>query len=217
MNCLGFEYSLQSIFADNIYNRSNTIRLKGEKNMADYRYKTTGILINYFEDNSIPYRVRKVFNVDEVSVVFNVEAGPGLSMKFVITDDENDLTVFMMIIYKVPSDKRTLMLEACNKLNKECHHVCFYITDRNNVMFSYDFLQSITDDCIGESALELIQRTKATLDENYAELMSVLYMTDSEVNVKFDDAFRRILSDISSSHQKPTDSSKCSEEENGDE
>ena len=56
-----------------------------------------------------------------------------------------------------------------------------------------------------------------TDDENYAELMSVLYMTDSEVNVKFDDAFRRILSDISSSHQKPSDSSKCSEEENEDE
>ena len=181
--------------------------------MNDYEYKTTTLIADFFDENSIPYRVRKTNEVEEVISGFSVESGPNLSIHYINNDNNNDITVLMVLINDVPTSKRNQILEVCNQMNRQCHHACYFITDHNDVMFSYDFLQSITDECIGDAALEILLRTKAALDDNYAELMRVLYRPDSEINVKFDDAFRKLLSDISSLNNRENDNSKCSNQD----
>ena len=205
-------YCLLERFKDIHILRNNTKAI-GESYMTDYEYNTTRLITDFFDEKSIPYRVHKTHELEEVISGFNVESGPSLAMHYINTDNENDLTVLMLLINDVPSNKRNQILEACNRMNRQCHHVCFFVTDNNDVMFSYDFLQSMPDECIGDAALELLLRTKAALDDNYAELMRVLYMPDSEPNIKIDDAFRKLLSDISSSKDRKNNNSKHSDQD----
>lgn len=176
-------------------------------------YKTTRLITEFFDENDIPYHIFRKNDIEEVVSGFSVKAGPNLSMHFLNANDDNDLTALMIIISDVPSDKRSQILEVCNTLNKDCHHVCFFINDSNDVMFSYDFLQSMTDDCVGEAALELLLRTKHALDDNYSTLMRAVFLSESESSTIIEDALRQFLYDISFSKRNANDNSACPEQD----
>lgn len=164
--------------------------------MNEYEYKTTNLIADYFDENCVPYRVCKRGEIEEVVVEFRVESGPSMQIHYVNGDDDNDLAVLLKLINKVPSDKRIQMLEACNTLNKKKNHVCFFLNDDNDILISYDFLLSMTDESIGAAAHEILLRAKFVLDDHYRELMKALYQPKSEVDVKFDNAFMKLLSGI---------------------
>ncbi len=184
--------------------------------MLDYDYKTTKLIAEFFEDKGIPYRVSRTENIEEVTSGFSVESGPNILVHYVNADDDNDLTVLISIVNDVPSDRRIPILEACNELNRDCHHVCFFLSKNNDIMFSYDFFYSMTDECIGEAALEILVRTKHVLDENYSVLMRALYVDDTNINIRIDDTFRKMLSEISSSNHPDSKESSKSESEGND-
>lgn len=183
--------------------------------MNEYDYKTTNLIADYFDEYNIPYRVCKKDDIEEIVTGFSVDSGPSLLMHYVNSDDDNDLTVLLKLINGAPLSKRVQLLEACNNLNKKRYHVCFFLNDNNDVMISYDFLQSMTDDCIGEASLEILRITKAVLDDNYSDLMKAIYLPDSEVNVKLDEAFMKLLSGFSLQGGKINDNNDHSDKDEG--
>ena len=140
-------------------------------------YHATDLITEEFEKIGVGYDVRCVGDgeVEEVKTGFPINGGQQIVIRFISTDDSNDVGVrILQLLSSIPESKTLRVLKACNYLNAKRRFLCFYMRE-GNVDVRYDLPFSTKDNCVGANAVEIFLRTAKILTEDYPILMKALY------------------------------------------
>lgn len=149
--------------------------------MSQYEFKAINLIAEAFEKHDAKFRVFNIRGQEELVAGFSVDAGPNVIMKFITRDNDNDIAARIFgLISKIPKEKRTRVMEACNVLNRKVRFFKFYVDTDGDINVEYDFLVHSSDECIGEMAFEIFVRTMHILDNEYEIFMKALY-SDEEL------------------------------------
>lgn len=138
--------------------------------MKKYEFNATNHIAEAFEAHEVKYRVVNMHGQEEVQAGFPVDNGPLVIMKFISTDNDNDIAVRVYgLLRDISEEKHDQVLRACNSLNRKVRYLKFDLDDDGDVNAEYDFLQKSGDSNIGEMAFEIFIRTMSILDSEYAD------------------------------------------------
>ena len=104
---------------------------------------------------------------------FPLENGAPIQIRFISTDDDNDVAVRVTELMRVKADRAKAMLPVLNRINKQYRYVKFTLDRDNDVGVQYDM--PLTGDNLGECAIEMILRFVQIIREVYPELMHTLW------------------------------------------
>ena len=145
----------------------------------EYKYKATGLIAKAFDEAKIKFRVETFLDNEEIQAKFGVDCGPNVAVSFISRDNDNDVAMRVFsLISNIPLEKRTRVIEACNSLNEKVRTIKFVIDTDNNVNVEYDFPQKLSDDCLGDVAIEMFVRTMHILDNEYSMFVKALFTED---------------------------------------
>lgn len=94
-------------------------------------------------------------------------------VKFISTDDKNDVAVRVFELVKAPSDRRAQVLEAVNELNDHYRFLTFSLDKDSRVDVRYDLTQSTEN--VGAVARELFIRFARIIEKAYPVLMKAIW------------------------------------------
>lgn len=139
-------------------------------------FNATNLISETFDQREVKYRINEMESASDIEAGFKIKGGPAVSMRFISTDQKNDVAVRVFgLINEVPVEKRNAVLEACNRLSREIRFVKFCLDSNSDVNVEYDFLSNVSDECIGECCFEIFARLMMILDEKYHVLAEALY------------------------------------------
>lgn len=152
--------------------------------MSKYEFKAINLIAEVFEKHEAKFRVFNMQGQEELVAGFSVDGGPNVMMKFITRDNDNDVAACIFgLITKIPKEKWTRVMEACNVLNQKIRFMKFYLDSDGDINVEYDFPVHSSDECIGEMAFEIFVRTMHILDNEYEVFMKALY-TEEELDVR---------------------------------
>lgn len=167
--------------------------------MSKYEFKAINLIAEAFEKHDAKFRVFNIRGQEELVAGFSVDAGPNVMMKFITSDNDNDVAARIFgLITKTPKEKRSRVMEACNVLNRKIRFMKFYVDTDGDINVEYDFPVHSSDECIGEMAFEIFVRTMQILDHEYEIFMKALY-SDEELETPDTDVpsgLREMLEDL---------------------
>lgn len=147
--------------------------------MNEHEFKAIDLVAEAFEKHGAKFRVFKMQEQGELLAGFPVNGGPTVLMKFIVRDDDNDAAARIFgLITKVPAEKRSRVLEACNALNLKVRFLKFVMDADGDINVEYDFPVRSGDECIGEMAFEIFVRAMSILDNEYGIFMKALYIDE---------------------------------------
>lgn len=139
-------------------------------------HKATELIVKTFDEHDVKYRVTEVAEVSMVEAGFEVEAGPEVVVRYISNDEDNDVAVRIYgLMHKIPSTKRTDVIEACNTLSAKIRYYKFYLDANSNVNVEADLPVRTDDVCLGECCFELFVRIMSILENEYHVLAEALY------------------------------------------
>ena len=129
-------------------------------------FHATTLISESFDRHELKYRINEMKNASEIEAAFSIKGGPTVSVRFISENEENAVAVRVFgLINKVPEEKREAVLEACNSLSEGIRFVKFCMNSDADVNVEYDFLDNVSDECIGECCVELFSRLMWILNE----------------------------------------------------
>ena len=141
-------------------------------------YNATDLIVKTFDEHNVKYRVREVGDISLVEAGFEVEAGPEVVVRYISSDEDNDVAVRIYgLMHKIPAAKRAEVMEACNTLNEKIRFFKFYLDESSNVNVEADLPLRTDDECLGECCFELFVRIMSILENEYHILAEALYGT----------------------------------------
>ena len=85
-----------------------------------YEFKATKLIADHFEKCGVKFRVINMPGQEEVLAGFCVTNGPKTDMKFISTDNDNDVAARIFgLVGNISKEKRSRALEACNIMNRK--------------------------------------------------------------------------------------------------
>lgn len=153
--------------------------------MNQYRFKATNLIAEAFEDRGIFFDVVNYRENEELMTYFSINCGPTIIVKFISHSDENDVAVRIFnLISKIPEERRSRVIEACNILNKEIRYMKFYPNSKWGINVEYDFPVYTPDDSVGQIAFEMLIRMNRILNSEYDIFMKAIY-SDEALDKKY--------------------------------
>lgn len=155
-----------------------------------YQYKAPRLIAEAFEDHEIHFDVQDnpITGSETVVAAFGVANGPTVLVRFISRDDDNDVAVRAYdIVNDVSSDKLQRVQDACNILNEKIRYLKFYLGKDGCVDAEYDFPLKMTDDSVGEAAVEMFIRFMHIIKKEYVIFAKALY-TDAPLRGDAGDA-----------------------------
>lgn len=138
--------------------------------------KATELIIQAFDEHEVKYRVTEVADASVVEAGFEVEAGPEAIVRFISNNEDNDVAVRIFgLMHRIPSAKRTEVLEACNTLSAKIRFFKFCLDADSSVNVEADLPINTADECVGECCFELFVRIMNVLDNEFHILAEALY------------------------------------------
>ena len=109
----------------------------------------------------------------EVWLQFPVKNGGNYRIKFISTDNDNDVAVRVFGLLRVDDTQKAKILEALNALNVKYRYVKFCCDNDGDVNIEYDYL--LRSENPENSADEIMFRFVKIIDEVYPQLMHALW------------------------------------------
>lgn len=152
--------------------------------MTNYTFNATRRIAEEFDRAGISYYVPKggkiVSFMEEVRADIDINGGPRMTVRFISTDNDNDVAVRVAgLVCRVPVERRERIIDACGLIENKVRY--FKVTppgENGNIDLEYDFPQMVSDECVGRIAVEIFLRAKKLLDGEYHILMKALYTND---------------------------------------
>jgi len=110
----------------------------------------------------------------EVWLQFTVDNGSPYRIKFISTDDDNDVAVRVFALIQVKEEKKPQVINVLNELNAKFRYAKFCCDSDGDVNIEYDYPVSASNP--SESAHEILIRFVKIIDEAYPSLMRALWM-----------------------------------------
>ena len=136
-------------------------------------YRATKAIAEAFEAKGIKHEIQELSKTSAVKASFNAKNAPSITVRFISSDDDSDVSVRIFSFVKVPENKTDAMLVMLNDLNKRFRYVRFRLDSDNEVMVSYDMAVATAD--VGNIANEILLRIVKIADEAYPDLMKALW------------------------------------------
>lgn len=109
----------------------------------------------------------------EVWLQFPVKNGGNYRIKFISTDDDNDVAVRVFGLLRVDDTQKAKILEALNALNVKYRYVKFCCDNDGDVNIEYDY--PVRSENPENSAEEIVIRFVKIIDDAYPQLMHALW------------------------------------------
>ncbi len=173
-----------------------------------YKYKATKLIVDVFRDNDLKFDVDSNLHQEVIRAGFSIDGGPRVIAAFISRDDDNDVALRILgLITKVPEEKRTRVMEACNILNTKIRYLKFNVDVDGDINVEYDFPINSGDDCLGTMAVEMFARTMKILDAEYKIFMKAIYtdetLRDEDMDRKVRETMIRKLEEMMESGDIP--------------
>lgn len=136
-------------------------------------YNASKEIAKVFDDNGIKYRINETANTSAVEAGFSGKNAPNILVRFISTDDDNDVAARILSLVKVTDEKRPAVLEAINSLQRRFRYVNFTIDDDGDVHVGYDMPVRTTN--VGDIAVEMFVRMVKIADDAYPVLMKAIW------------------------------------------
>ena len=154
-------------------------------------FKASNLIAESFDNHNVKYRIEEVGDASVVEAAFDINAGPQVIARFISRDQDNDVAVRIFgLVCRIPEERRTAALEACNRLSSEIRFFKFYLTAENNVNVEADLPMRTDDCCVGECCFELFVRLMKILDDNFTVIAQAVYAGSIERRNEHSDLFR---------------------------
>lgn len=130
---------------------------------------TIELISEAFDRHEIKYRTVETESLTFLEAGFNIHGGPTVRFHFFSQGESgNDVQLRIIgLMNKIDMEKRTALLEACNRLNSEMRFLKFYLNKEGDLQGQGDLPANISDDCVGECCFELFLRSMQILDQCY--------------------------------------------------
>ena len=109
----------------------------------------------------------------EVWLQFPVKNGGNYRIKFISTDDDNDVAVRVFGLLRVDDTQKAKILETLNALNVKYRYVKFCCDNDGDVNIEYDY--PVRSENPENSAEEIVIRFVKIIDDAYPQLMHALW------------------------------------------
>lgn len=147
--------------------------------MNKCEFEATNRIVEVFTNHNLNFNVTNFNYIEMVKVRFSIDSGPTVTMQFVSTDNENDVSVRIFgVVTDIPADKRLRLMEACNVCNCNYRFLKFWIDDGDNLDVGYDFPKNTAADEVGVIAYEIFVFALTIFDELYDFFMKALYTNE---------------------------------------
>ena len=135
-------------------------------------YNATQIIYDAFRESDFQC---KIVEGETSSAVIAGIGGENVSfeIRFVSTDNENDVAVRVFDLCKFKADKHADVVEACNQCNNTYRYVRFTADDDNTVTAAFDV--PLETENIGKVCVEMLIRCMRIVDEAYPSIMRAIY------------------------------------------
>ncbi len=136
-------------------------------------YKATKLVEKAFKENNIKCRISETENTSAVEAGFGGDNVSGIILRFISTDDDNDVAVRIFELVRVPQNKRAAVFEAINSLQRKYRYCSFNVDDDGDMTVSYDMPLRTPDP--GTVAVEMFVHVTHIVDEAYPVIMKALW------------------------------------------
>lgn len=136
-------------------------------------FKATKEIAAYLEEKGIKYDVNGNEKLSFVKVRYKCDNLAGIEVVFLSSDDDNDVSVRVMRLVKVPENKRTAVLKVINDLHCRFRYVNFVLDKDGDVRMDYDMPLRTSN--VGAVAKEICSRMVNIGDKVYPELMKAIW------------------------------------------
>ena len=156
----------------------NTEKTSEKEGKTTMIYKATEMISETFDQYGIKYRTAETENLSYVEAGYNIECGPFARVVYFSSRNENDVQIRIFgLMNKVPEEKRTAMVDACNSVNNKIRYYKFYLDPDNDLLAEYDLPLSSADERVGENCYEMFVRATQILDTFYHVFAEAVYRT----------------------------------------
>ena len=136
-------------------------------------YKATKAIAEALEAKGIKYSVNELSKSSNVKVGVSGKNVSHFDIRFISSDDDNDVSVRVYSLVKVPEAKLETMLEKLNEMNDQYRYARFHVDSDNEVTVSFDMALCV--DNVGDIAFELVARLMKIVDDSYPDLMKIIW------------------------------------------
>lgn len=126
-----------------------------------------------FHGADLKYTVREIEKVSFLEAGLASHQGIQSPIRFISSDDDNDVAVRISPLARVPESKTGEMLKLINDFHNRYRYIRFCLDSDNDLIVSYDI--AVKAENIGETAIEIFIRFSQILDDIYPEIMRVIW------------------------------------------
>ena len=126
-------------------------------------YNATKLIKKAFDSNDINCRIRETESTSAVEAGFSGENAPNFIVRFISTDDDNDVAIRILSFVKVPEKKRAAVLDAINSLQRRFRYV------------NYTIDLPMRTQNVGDVCVEMFIRIVKIADDSYPVLMKAIW------------------------------------------
>ena len=137
-------------------------------------YKATKLVAAAFEQENLKHAVRETEAFSFVDASFTGN-NCTVRIRFINSDDDNDVKVLTENFAKFPASKRAKGLELINDLNRHYKYVKFAIDDDGDLTAQYDLPVSADDENLGKMVIEIAMRCAKIVDDSYPKIMQSIW------------------------------------------
>ena len=137
-------------------------------------HRAIQLISDHMKQKELKFDVRELDEISVLSIGYS-EENHSSKIQMYATDNDNDIKVRSEIIAKFSGEKLQKGLELINKLNEEYRFAKFVIDSDGDLTAEYDFPKNMSDEAIGECAIELSIRMSSIINDVYPEIMRTVW------------------------------------------
>ena len=139
-------------------------------------YQATRAIADALSRTRYKFETGETSKSSHVSLAFRGDNGCQYTIRFISSDDDNDVSVRVYSLLTLQGDQRVRILPSLNFLNNKYRFVKFVCDKDGDVNVEYDYpVRSINP---AASAEEMVRRFANIIEESYPVLMKAIWGND---------------------------------------
>ena len=139
-------------------------------------FKATMAIKEVLSASDVKVYVQENEVYSEAEVNFPLMYSAPIQMRFISTDDDNDVAVRIDLM-RVPGEKTDTVLQLINDFNNKYRYAKFILNDDNDVYAMYDM--PVNSNRVGECAKEMVMRFVKIIREVHPQLLHEMLAQES--------------------------------------
>lgn len=136
-------------------------------------HQATLAVARAMEAHDLKYKTDEAEHISYVETGFSGDNIKHVTIRFLSTDEDNDVAVRVFQVVSVPAEKRSKILPVMNELNRKFRYAKLVMNDDGDISAQYDL--PLAEQNVGEACFEILARFVKILDEAYPMLMQALW------------------------------------------